>query len=166
MQYQDGAGTAQAGGDAVARLADASINPATGLSTDYLNHFNEAIMLLDMLADCPECRDDFMAWRPRSYCEHFAASRFGGRELAIAAYDGAEPLARESLDAISGIMTAMLEATKAAIGGMEADAAGAFAARSACFLKPLVMRAGAAINGELGDDPLAAQSVVDGLFRR
>ena len=31
-----------------------TINPATGLATDYLNHFNEAIMLLDMLAHCPD----------------------------------------------------------------------------------------------------------------
>ena len=42
------------------RLADANINPATGLATDYLNHFNEAIMLLEMLSSCPECRDDFL----------------------------------------------------------------------------------------------------------
>jgi hypothetical protein len=29
------------------RLAKANISPVTGLATDYLNHFNEAIMLLD-----------------------------------------------------------------------------------------------------------------------
>jgi hypothetical protein len=30
----------------IARLRAANINPRTGLATDYLNHFNEAIMLL------------------------------------------------------------------------------------------------------------------------
>jgi hypothetical protein len=93
MKYQDRAEASQADdgpGDA-ARLADANINPATGLATDYLNHFNEAVMLLEMLSMCPDCLDDFRGWRPLSYREHFEASRFKGRDMAIAAYDGAEP---------------------------------------------------------------------------
>jgi len=59
MRYQDCAEAAQADDGAYAApAADTSINAATGLSTDYLNHFNEAIMLLDMLRDAPDCRDD------------------------------------------------------------------------------------------------------------
>ena len=77
MKYQDCAEALQAddgpddGASAAVRLADANINPATGLATDYLNHFNEAIMLLEMPSSCPECRDDFLGWRPLSYREHF-----------------------------------------------------------------------------------------------
>ena len=37
------------------RLAAANINPKTRLASDYLNHFNEAIMLLDLLPSMPEC---------------------------------------------------------------------------------------------------------------
>ena len=59
-----------------AELVAANINPRTGLATDYLNHFNEAIMLLDMIPDVPECADDFLEWQPLSYREHFAASNF------------------------------------------------------------------------------------------
>ena len=87
MKYQDCVEAVQAErttprwrGQRRRRLADANINPATGLATDYLNHFNEAIMLLEMLSSCPECRDDFLGWRPMSYREHFAASRFKGRD--------------------------------------------------------------------------------------
>jgi len=36
-----------------ARLAEANIHPATGLATDYLNHFNEAIMMLELSDDIP-----------------------------------------------------------------------------------------------------------------
>jgi hypothetical protein len=43
------------------RLADANINPASGLATDYLNHFNEAIMLLEILSSCPDFRHDSSA---------------------------------------------------------------------------------------------------------
>ena len=71
-------------------LAEANINPATGLATDYLNHFNEAIMLLDMLPSSPEFRDDFLRWQPVSYREHFAGSHFKGRDTAIAAYERAD----------------------------------------------------------------------------
>src|SRR5450830_1377187 len=77
-----------------AQLRAANINPRTGLATDYMNHFNEAIMLLEMLSSCPDCRDDFLGWRPMSYREHFEASRFKGRVLAIAAYDAADPSLR------------------------------------------------------------------------
>ena len=49
------------------RLDGTNINPVTGLATDYLNHFNEAIMLLEMLPVAPDCKEDFLAWRPMSY---------------------------------------------------------------------------------------------------
>ena len=42
-----------------ALLSAANINPRTGLATDYLNHFNEAVMLLEMVPDMPECAEDF-----------------------------------------------------------------------------------------------------------
>ena len=48
-------------------LRAANINPRTGLATDYLNHFNEAIMLLEMIPDMPECAEDFLTWTPLSY---------------------------------------------------------------------------------------------------
>ena len=37
-----------------AELQAANINPRTGLATDYLNHFNEAVMLLEMIPAYPE----------------------------------------------------------------------------------------------------------------
>ena len=66
-----------------AELLAANINPRTGLATDYLNHFNEAIMLLEMIPDMPECAEDFLTWTPLSYAEHFWASNFKARDLAI-----------------------------------------------------------------------------------
>src|ERR1700728_4728096 len=81
-----------------ARLRAANINPATGLATDYLNHFNEAIMLLDLVASMPECLPDLMAWHPMSYQDHFAGSNFKDRDLAVMAYDAADPAARRDLE--------------------------------------------------------------------
>src|SRR6266702_28165 len=86
-------------------LKAANINPRTGLATDYLNHFNEAVMLLEMIPDIPECAEDFLQWRPLSYAEHFTASNFTARDLAISAYEAADVGLRAEFDNITGTMT-------------------------------------------------------------
>lgn len=172
MEYQDSAATVQAteSADAPAalRLAIANINPATGLATDYLNHFNEAIMLLEMLPACPDCRADFLDWRAKSYREHFADSHSQSRDIAIAAYETADLDARESLDALAGTMTAVLEAARAAMrADLPPEVASALAHRTSASLKPLVARAGAVINGDAnGSRPVAPQTIVDALMKR
>ncbi|HVY56441.1 MAG TPA: hypothetical protein VHA77_01175 [Xanthobacteraceae bacterium] len=154
------------------RLAEANINPKTGLATDYLNHFNEAIMLLEMLSAMPDCVEDFTAWRPMTYQEHFAASRFKDKALAIAAYDAADPIARQSLDALASTMSSILTATREAMQtDLSPEAAGELATKAASWLKPLVVRAGAVINGsavpvEQSSSAEAPQAAVDALFRR
>ena len=61
-----------------AQLRAANINPRTGLATDYLNHFNEAVMLLEMIPDMPECAEDFLGWQPLSYARAFHGIQFQG----------------------------------------------------------------------------------------
>jgi len=98
-----------------AELRAANINPRTGLATDYLNHFNEAVMLLEMIPDMPECAEDFLAWHPLSYAEHFTASNFKARDLAISAYNSADPIIRAEFDSITDSMTSILKAVSAAM---------------------------------------------------
>ncbi len=69
-----------------ARLPGTNINPDSLLATDYLNHFNEIIMMIELIPDMPEMLDDAKAWRPLSYVEHFRQSQFVERDLAIEAY--------------------------------------------------------------------------------
>ena len=153
-----------------ARLTGANINPTTGLATDYLNHFNEAIMLLEMLSDCPECIDDFLTWKPMSYREHFATSRFKDRQIAIEAYDAADPTVRHCLETLADTMSSVLEATRAAMSAdLPPAAAAQLAVRSAAWLKPLIARAGSVINGETEADAAnagAPQAAVDLLMKR
>ena len=155
-----------------ARLSAANINPKTGLATDYLNHFNEAIMLLDLLPDTPECIVELIGWEPLTYEEHFHASHLRDRELAVAAYATAEPIARVRLDELADTMNALLVATCEAFQKRASlDAATALAAETAARLKPLVARAGAVINGydiEKSDDMTTGeqQATVDALLER
>jgi hypothetical protein len=140
-----------AGLDAEARAAQlkaANINPQTGLATDYLNHFNEAIMLLEMIPDMVECAEDFLAWSPLSYAEHFTASNFKAKELAISAYESADPDIRAEFDQMTETMTSILKEVSQAMREAVQDATKAKLAEQAIgWLKPLVAAAGGVING-------------------
>jgi hypothetical protein len=46
------------------RLQGSNVNPLTLLATDYLNHFNEIVMIFGIVGDCPECLEDAAAWQP------------------------------------------------------------------------------------------------------
>ncbi len=130
-----------------ALLRAANINPRTGLATDYLNHFNEAIMLLEMIPDMPECAEDFLTWHPLSYREHFTASNFKARELAIEAYDAADPLTRAEFDNVTNTMTSILTAVGDAMRQAKQDKTRARLAEQATgWVKPLVAQAGGIIN--------------------
>jgi hypothetical protein len=153
----------------LARFDGTNINRVTLLATDFLNHFNEAIMLLEMLPMAPDCKDDFLAWRPMSYPEHFAASNFKHRDLAIAAYEVADRQYRGLLDQLAEQMTQILtEARNGLKGDLSPDTIRILAEATAHWLKPLVARAGAVINGELTaalpTADSAPQDAIDALF--
>ena len=135
-----------------AELSAANINPRTGLATDYLNHFNEAIMLLEMIPDMPDCADDFLSWQPLSYQEHFTASNFKARDLAIAAYDLTDPNIRTEFDNLTTTMTSILTAVAEAMREARQDKTrAALATQATGWVKPLVMLAGGIINGQGGE---------------
>jgi len=132
----------------VAQLRAANINPRTGLATDYLNHFNEAVMLLEMIPDMPECAEDFLGWHPLTYREHFMASHFKARELAIEAYDSADVIIRAEFDNIITAMTSILTSVGEAMREARQDKTRATLAHQATgWVKPLVALAGGVING-------------------
>ena len=139
------------GPEAEARAAElraANINPRTGLATDYLNHFNEAIMLLEMIPAMPECAEDFLTWCPLSYYEHFMASNFKARDLAIEAYEAADARVRTEFDNIATAMTLILSAVGTAMREANQDKTRAILAGQAIgWVKPLVALAGGIING-------------------
>lgn len=129
-------------------LTAANINPRTGLATDYLNHFNEAIMLLELIPDMPDCYELFLEWQPLSYAEHFIKSNFKGRDLAIAAYDAAPSAVRSEFDAIVAKMKKILITVGDAMRTVQQDATRAtLAEQAARWIKPMIGTAGGIING-------------------
>ena len=150
--------------DRAAALKAANINPKTGLATDYLNHFNEGIMLLEMIPAMPECAGDFLSWQPLTYAEHFVASNFRRRDLAISAYNAAPDGIRVPFDEVCDTMTSILLAIRDAVAGSQQDVTKTRLAENAVgWLKPLVAKAGGMINGasEAEADEAQPQSDVD-----
>ena len=65
----------------------ALVNPASGIANDYLNHFNEILLLIENLpALLPEMVDEILTWRPVSYEEYFANSPLPGRAKTLEIY--------------------------------------------------------------------------------
>jgi len=72
------------------------------LASDYLNHFNQIVMIIELLEQQPELAEDIRQWRPLSFIEHFESARRarGGRFL----YAGGalNPVARRAFNAVVG----------------------------------------------------------------
>jgi hypothetical protein len=146
-----------------------SLNPKTGLSTDYLNHFTEAIMILEMVGAQPECADDLRAWRPKTYCEHFATSSFRNRAALIAAYATADPAAVAALERSSETLNTALARTRdVVIAHLGTSTAGSLPKHALSRLRPLVARVAAAINGTTASpaDRQDRQAEIDAMFAR
>lgn len=146
------------------------INPLTGLSTDYLNHFTEAVMVLEMAASVPECLDDLRAWQPKSYAEHFAGSHFSNREAIVAAYQDADPGVRAALDRAAEMLNALVARSRDLACRPQADAAEieGIARRAAERIRPLIARTAAVINGTTADAAVqqGPQAAIDAMFAR
>jgi hypothetical protein len=105
-----------------ARLVDTNINEKTLLATDYLNHFNEFVMLLELVGDMPDMLDEAREWHPKSYQEHFLESAFSDRDLAIEAYDMSPPEYRLRFDETVSRINAEIDSIFArVVATVEAD---------------------------------------------
>jgi hypothetical protein len=91
-----------------AKAQGTNIDPQTLLATDYLNHFNEIVMVLELIPDMPECLEDAEAWEPKSYQQHFADSQFHDKALAIEAYDHVPARYRAPFDDVVNNMNRMV----------------------------------------------------------
>jgi len=153
------------------RLVAANIHPETRLATDYLNHFNEVVMLIDMLPMMPDCAVDVVDWQPCSYVDHFRRSRFKERDLAILAYGAVESDRRRvfektvaRIDATMGDLQRLI--MEAPLDHLPIEKIQDVAEMR---LKPLLAHAMGLINGSpviemVTEDGHDAQQAVDALF--
>ncbi len=82
----------------ISLLEGTNIHPETLLATDYLNHFNEMAMMIEMLPMMPDALEDIAAWEPLSYQDHFRHSGLRDADMAIIAYRHAPDQVRQAFD--------------------------------------------------------------------
>ena len=144
------------------RAAEANINGKTLLATDYLNHFNEFVMVLYLIADMPDCLEDAEAWQPKNYQDHFRDSAFSAKELAIEAYDHSPAEYRDQfetlVDLINSLIPKGLDRIRSAIDEGNVERVGFECSNTSKTLQKLMDLVSAVINGE---NPTIDQQGID-----
>lgn len=156
-----------------------NVNPKTLLTTDYLNHYNEAIMLLELLPTAPaEIAADLSNWRHETYEEHFRESGFRDKALAIAGYRNAPDGVRAAFDTkvadLEQETVLLMRTVQSMVEAGEVTNLTELCSETLPRLKSLIAEASAIVNGEFpvlissdGDgsgDAADTQSKVDALF--
>ena len=134
------------------RVRGSNINEKTLLATDYLNHFNEFVMLLDLIPDMPDCLEDARAWEPKDYKAHFQDSLFSDKNLAIEAYDRSPTEYREefesTVDMINSLIPRVLDRIKTAVESGDTERMSHECSKTSQLLQGLMDVVSAVINGE------------------
>lgn len=158
-----------------------NVNPATLLTTDYLNHFNEIIMLLEILPSAPaQFASELSAWEHESYEEHFKHSGFRDKELAIAGYRNAPEDVRRAFDSsvadMEQEMVMLLPLVQNKIDDGDMAGLSELCSGAVPRLQDLIQITAGIVNGSMSDDSSSAdgtgaaagtkdtQSAVDALF--
>jgi hypothetical protein len=149
-----------------ADLIHANVNPYTGLATDYLNLFNEAIMLFEMALDMPDLAEDLADWKRRTYVEHFEKSGFESKDVVIWAYHNAAKDIRQDFDACTEQAINLFDSSIAIIliSNLEDPEALLDLSERLAGMKALVVEMDAHIHGKIDPAKPHAQSEVDALF--
>lgn len=151
-----------------ARVEGTNISAQTLLATDYLNHFNEIVMLLDMLPDMPDMVEECKLWQPKTYKNHFADSSFRDKQLAIEAYDRVPSKYRRPFEETIGQLNHLITEGVDRIDAEIAGGAGPEQLTDSC--KALSRAAQALMDCASsiihGSDRAMAQAEIDGLLGR
>jgi hypothetical protein len=158
-----------------------NVNEETLLTTDYLNHFNEIIMLLELVPSAPsQFSAELAEWQHESYEEHFNRSGFRDKELAIICYHNAPEAVRRAFDSsvadMEQEMVMLLQQVQEKIDSGDTEGLSLLCNEAIPRLQDLIQITAGIVNGAVPNDPKTvkdddakedkadAQSAVDALF--
>jgi hypothetical protein len=140
------------------------------LSTDYLNRYGEALMLIEMAVMDPSVIEDLRQWKPVSYREHFTGSELRCAAGALYAYSQLSQTQGAAFDNLCAAMNRLVDTVIIVLTeiGTESDAMMVVEVAATAF-HSLLARATAFINsgGETAKahfDSDALQDAVDQLM--
>jgi hypothetical protein len=138
-----------------------------GLSNDYLNHYSEALMLIEMAGDDPAIGAELQDWRPVSYPAYFASSELRRATAALAAYDALPAARRQAFEKLVASMDTLATMAVFALQPPSTPESIPWVVEAtAPALRELIAKAAAFLNSggqELAPDGAAdeAQAVID-----
>ena len=131
------------------------------LSTDYLNRYAEALMLIEMAAFDPDGLSELKAWKPLGYLDHFRMSNLRCASGACEAYAALDPTARRAFETLCGAKNRLVETVIITLDeGGDAVSHGAVIQIAAEAFRNLLSRATAFINSD-GDMEMAAYDKIE-----
>lgn len=148
------ANDAMTGLDTLEERAAALVNPASGIANDYLNHFNEILLLIENLPTLlPEMLDELLEWRPVTYREYFAKSLLPGSARALQIYDSLDDGFRREFEGVIDGVNAMAQASIDVIrahrspdGDLDPDKVSDFCENASCAIRSALNRASDLVN--------------------
>lgn len=165
-------GSQEAGIGDLEQRAACLVNPASGIANDYLNHFNEVLLLIENLPTLlPEMLDELLEWKPVTYREYFAKSQLPGSARALEIYEGLdEDFRREFegiIDGINAMATASIDVIRAhrsADGELDPSRVSEFCENASCAIRSALNRASDLVNNGKDKPAESPQGMADRLI--
>jgi hypothetical protein len=136
----------------------------SGLATDYLNIFNEAIMASELVSEFPEFLDELKLWKRRTYREHFEHTNTDDKEQVLKAYDELPILKRESFDGLAQEVNDYFEVSIGFFLTSEGQGLNEEIEDRIALMKSMVARLDGLIHGTSVYETNGSQSIIDQMF--
>ena len=155
------------------RLANHLVNPSSGIANDYLNQYNEILLLVENLPILlPEMIEELLAWKPRNYEEYFQSSPLVGGHLAIGIYKALDRSFREKFEAQIAKLNVLARKAVTVIGNqqhgseeMRPEDIESFCEELSAKLRAEIEKAVDLVNHGLEVPPETSQEMADRLMR-
>jgi hypothetical protein len=149
------------------------VNPSSGIANDFLNQYNEILLLVENLPVLlPEMIDELLAWRQRNYEEYFRASPLVGGHLAIEIYQALDAAFRERFESQIAKINVLANKAILVIGKqqhgsdeMRPEDIEAFCEELSAKLRAEIEKAVDLVNHGLEVPPETSQEMADRLMR-
>jgi hypothetical protein len=152
--------------------AAALVNPASGIANDYLNHFNEILLLIENLPTLlPEMLDELLEWKPVTYREYFSKSQLPGSVRALQIYDGLDENFRRDFESIIDGINAMalasievIRAHRSQTGDLDPSRVSEFCENASSAIRSALNRAADLVNNGRTSAAESPQGMADRLI--
>jgi hypothetical protein len=92
------------------------VNPKSGLANDYLNVYNEVLLMIENLPIMPEIIDEIINWKSISYKTYFENSKLTESQIALGKYINLHQEIKKEFD---GMISKIDETTQSVINQLK-----------------------------------------------